>query len=105
MESFKRKPKTANQFYEEMENINQQGETNKQKVGRPKLPIDERTLKSSVSFRVSEEKIIDSITDTLVENGFKKPFPTVSEIFRMGVLSLKDLNKETLVDLYNKAKI
>ena len=108
MDKFKRKPRSKNEFFDAMDEINSEQEKKedvKKKSGRPMLPDEIKTKKTSVSIRRSDEEIIDNVIDKLVSNGFKKPFPTSSEIHRMGILSLKDMPINTLIQYYYDSKI
>lgn len=106
MDKFKRKPKSKTEFFDAVDDINDDTKNDvKKRSGRPSLPEDIKTKKTSVSIRRSDEEIIDDVIDKLVSNGFKKPFPTSSEVHRMGILALSKMSLNDLIQYYNDSKI
>lgn len=107
MEKFKRKPKSKTEFFDSMDDLNDTNDISeiRKRAGRPSLPNEIKTKKTSISIRRSDEMIIDEVIDKLVGRGFKKPFPTSSEIHRMALMALANLSDDDLVNYYNDSKL
>lgn len=102
--TFKRKPKTEKEFFGEIDTLNNEQPSKNKTVGRAALSDHLKTIKTSVSIRTSEQLIIDNTIDSLVNSGIRKPFPNNSEIFRMAIALLGDVQEDKLTELYIKCK-
>lgn len=114
MPTFKQKPKSKKEFFEKLDQLNSEElkdnkipeyqNTKNSKIGRPIKHSKDKVVKTSMSMSKKEYQQVQAMMDSLVMHGVKNPYPSASDIYKIGIYLAASLPTEKLLDIYKTIK-